>query len=59
MTSILNSAKRKPFNWYVWDNGKQSKFHSRKVALSYMLLTEGQLVNCKIKINPEVITHKI
>ena len=60
MTSILNYQKtRRQFNWYVWNNGKQSKFHSKKIAISYMQLTEGLLVNMNVRVNPEIITHKI
>ena len=54
MTSVKLSSNRKPFNWYVYKDGSKDKFHNRKVAISYMQLIDGLLVNNSIRINPEV-----
>ena len=59
MTSILNSSSRKPFNWYVWNKGNKTKFHSRKIAIAYMQEIDGMLVNSSIRVNPGVIIHSI
>ena len=56
MTNVKLAFKNeKPFNWYVWNNGKKDKFYNRKIAISYMQLTDGLLVNMNIKFNPKTI----
>ena len=54
MTSVKLASNRKPFQWYVWSQTEKAKFHNRKVAISYMQLIDGLLVNNSIRINPEV-----
>ena len=59
MVSVKLSSNRKPFNWYVWNKGNKTKFHSRKIAIAYMQEIDGMLVNSSIRVNPGVIIHSI